>query len=278
MIIQIKNFCDQLFKKDIKRINIPEEIVISLRNNGLSDLEALEKSDALAKKVKRYIKKEIGDYNNQGVTPRYNFDETNDDILIRIDLFVEPTAEKSVRTVTKLKEQIYEIIKKISWQEFEKVCKLVIEINNCYDCRVTRNTKDGGIDVYGWLRQSNISKRIFRDVNFRIIGQGKHSEGNSKVNNNKVSEFVTDIEKLRKKQGFSLFTLPPEFIDSPAPLIPIFITNGSYGNETILTAENGGIILWNGIQISEDLARYFYSKEFFTNDKIDEGQFKAYLK
>jgi len=278
MKIQIKNFIDQLFNnRDNKTIDIPYETVKILQNEGLTELEALEESDKLVKKIKRDIDKKIRNCKNQGITPKYKFDKSNNDILVRIDLLVKLSEEKGVRRTIEWKEQASEIIKKISWQEFEKICKLVLEINNIRDCKVTRGSKDGGIDVYGWLKCNNKSKRILHDVNIRIIGQGKHRSAGGEASNASVSEFVTDIDKLRRKQGFSLFVLPQEFIDSPSPLIPIFITNGYYHGDTKITAKNNGIILWNGEQISEDIAKYFDLSIFITNGKIDEDKLKGYL-
>lgn len=278
MKIQIKDFVGQLFNKDSKNIKIPDEIVRFLQNKGLSELEALEESENLLKRIKRAVYKKIRDCKNQAIIPKYVFDKSNDDFLIRIDLSVEPHKEDDARRVILWKDQISEIIKNISWQEFEKVCKLILEINNVSDCKVTRGTKEGGIDVYGWLKHNDInSKRIFHDVNFRIISQAKHRGNGGEVSNNYVSEFVTDIEKLRRKEGLSLFVLPQKFINSPLPLIPIFITNGYYGIDARITAKNHGIILWNGEQISEDIAKYFDLSVFITDDKIDRDKVRNYL-
>lgn len=277
MKIQIKNFVGQLFNKDSKTINIPDEIVRFLQNQGLSELEALEESEILVKKTKRVVDKKIIDCKNQGITPKYTFDKSDDDILVRIDLSVEAHKEKDARRIVVGKDQISGIIKRISWQEFEKLCKLILEINTISDCKVTRGSKDGGVDVYGWLKYNTNSRRIFCDVNIRIIGQGKHRSNGGEASNADVSEFVTDIEKLRRKQGFSLFVLPQEFIDSPSPLIPIFITNGYYREDTRITAKNHGIILWNGEQISEDIAKYFDLSILITNGKIDGDKLKDYL-
>ncbi len=278
MKIQIKNFIDRLFNsRDSIAINIPDEIVKILQNEGLSELEALEESDKLVKRIKRIIDKKIRDCKNQGIISKYTFDKSNDDILVRIDLSVEPRKEKGIRRIIEWREPISEIIKRINWQQFEKVCKLILEINTIRDCKVTRGSKDGGVDVYGWLKYNINSRRIFHDVNIRVVGQGKHRSNGGEASNADVSEFVTDIDKLRKKQGFSLFVLPQEFIDSPSPLIPIFITNGYYRGDTKITAKNHGIILWNGEQISEDIAKYFDLSIFTTNGKIDEDKLKDYL-
>lgn len=277
MKIQIKNFVGQLFNKDSKTINIPDEIVRFLQNQGLSELEALEESENLVKRTKRVVDKKIRDCKNQGITPKYTSDKSNDNILVRIDLSVEAHKEKDARRIVVWKDPISGIIKRISWQEFEKLCKLILEINTISDCKVTRGSKDGGVDVYGWLKYNTNSRRIFCDVNIRIIGQGKHRSNGGEASNADVSEFVTDIEKLRRKQGFSLFVLPQEFIDSPSPLIPIFITNGYYREDTRITAKNHGIILWNGEQISEDIAKYFDLSILITNGKIDGDKLKDYL-
>ncbi len=278
MKIQINNFVDQLFNnRDNKTINIPYETVKTLQNEGLSELEALEESDKLVNRIKRTIYKRIRNCRNQGITPRYTFDRSNDDFLVRTDLSVEPQKEKDTRRIIQRKGQISEIIKRISWREFEKVCKLILEINNIRDCKVTRGSKDGGIDVYGWLKHDINSRRIFRDANFRVIGQGKHRSNGGEVSNADVSKFATDIEKLRRKQGHSLFVLSQKFVDCLSPLIPIFITNGYYRSGAKTTARNHGIILWNGEQISEDIAKYFDLSNFTTNGKIDEDKLRDYL-
>mgnify|MGYP001120136864 CR=1 FL=1 len=60
-------------------------------------------------------------------------------------------------------------------------------------------------------------------------------------------------------------------------MIPIFITNGYYRGDAMITAKNHGIILWNGEQISEDVAKYFDLSIFITNGKIDEDKLEDYL-
>lgn len=274
--IQPRDFVNQLFRKDNKRINLPEEVVKLLQGEGLPCLEALEKSDHLIIRIKAAIDRKIRDCRNQGITPRYLFDDSNNDILIRTDLVVDTQEEKDIRRIIEWKEQISELLKSISWQEFEKLCGLILQINDILDCNVTRGSKDGGIDVYGWLRYPN-SKRIFHEINMRVIGQGKHRSNGGEVSNAEVSEFVTNVDKIRKKQGLSLFVLPSEFIDSPHPLVPIFITNGYYRREALKTAENYGVIIWNGEQISEDLAKYFNLTDFVSNERIDKEKFRNYL-
>src|SRR5574341_502534 len=237
MKIQVKDFTKYLLNRRDKTIDIPEETVKFLKEQGLSELESLEQSDVLIEKIKRFINKEIEGCKNQGITPQYTFDESNDDILIRTDLSVEAHEEKITRAVIECKQQISQIINKISWREFEKICKIVLEINYVYDCKVTRGSKDGGIDVYGWLKIKHInSRRIYHDVVMRVVGQGKHRNNGGTVANADVSEFVTDVGKLRRKQGFSLFSLTPEFVSSSAPLIPIFITNGYFRGDAKDTA------------------------------------------
>lgn len=274
--IQIKEFVTQLFGKHDTRINLSEEVVKFLQEDGMSDLEALEKSDELIKRIKRTINKKIKECKHQGITPQYLFDESNDDVLIRTDLVVSIHEEKDVHRILEWKDPISEFLKTISWQEFEKICGLILEINDIQDCNVTRGSKDGGVDVYGWLKYHN-TKRIFHDINIRVVGQGKHRSNGGEVTNADISEFVTDIDKLRKKQGFSLFVLTDEFVESPFPLIPILITNGYYRGDTINTAANYGIIIWNGEQISEDIARYFDLTDFVSNRKIDKEKFRNYL-
>ena len=274
--IQIGDFVNQLFGKDNKRINLPEEVVKLLQDEGLPYLEALGKSDYLIGRIKVAINRKIGDCRNQGITPRYLFDDSNNDILIRTDLLVDTLEERNIRRIIEWKEQSSELLKSISWKEFEKLCGLILQINDILDCNVTRGSKDGGIDVYGWLRYPS-SRRIFHEINMRVIGQGKHRSNGGEVNNSEVSEFVTDVNKLRKKQGFSLFVLPSEFIDSPHPLVPIFISNGYYRKNALKTAENYGVIIWNGEQISEDLAKYFNWTDFVSNGRIDKEKFRNYL-
>ncbi len=71
--------------------------------------------------------------------------------------------------------------------------------------------------------------------------------------------------------------MPPEFVDSPVPLIPIFITNGYYRGDAIHTAENYGLVLWNAEQISGDIAKYFGLSVFIKDSKIAEYKLREYL-
>jgi hypothetical protein len=276
MKIQIKNLAEQLFSRNESRISIPDEIIEILKKDGMSELEALVQSDQFIKKIKTAIDKKIKDCKNQGIVSKYSFDSSNSDILILTHLAVEVNQEKDIKNIIEWKDQINEFLRIISWQDFEKVCKLVLEINGVNDCHVTRDSKEGGIDAFGWLRFPG-SRRIFHEINMRVICQGKHRSKEGPVDNGETSEFVTDIDKLRKKLGFSLFVIPEDFMGSPTPLIPILITNSYFGGDAVSTAKEYGIILWNGEQISEDIVRYFDLSEFISNGKIDIEKFRTYL-
>ncbi len=52
MKIQIKDFAKYLFNRDDKTVNIPEETIKLLQEQGFSELESLEQSDKLVKKIK----------------------------------------------------------------------------------------------------------------------------------------------------------------------------------------------------------------------------------
>ncbi|MCD6099165.1 MAG: restriction endonuclease [Candidatus Marinimicrobia bacterium] len=275
MKIEVKSYVDRLFKRNEKQIDLSNEIVDALRREGLSELEAVEKSEEVIKRVKKAINKKLKYYKRLALTPKYVFDDLDDDYLIRTDLVVEKNKE-DIRKILEWKDQIFEILKKVTWDEFERVCKLVLQLNGVQPCNVTRGRKDGGVDVYGWLVCPE-SKRIFRGLKFRVICQGKHKKSGAKVGDADIGEFITDIDRLRKKQGFSLFVLPDEFLNSHSPLISVFITNGHYSSESINMAQEYGVILWNGDQISEDIARYLDLSAFIVDGKIDYKKFREYI-
>ncbi|MFB3895992.1 MAG: restriction endonuclease [bacterium] len=248
-----------------------------MQKEGLSELQALEQSDLLIHKIKVNIRNYIIECQKRKISPKYIYNEYDDDYLVRIDLLYDGQEAEEKRRVILWKDKIFELIKKLDWEEFEKVCKIVLDINDISDSKVTRRSKEGGVDVYGWLKFNINSKRILSDTSIRIVGQGKHKTNASQVSNADVSEFVTDIDKLRKKQGSSLFVLPDEFVNSPTPIIPVIITNGYFSPETEKTAINYGIITWNGVQISEDIATHFDLSFCIKNNEIDEDLFKQYL-
>ncbi len=276
IFINIRDFVDSIFSKKDITIDLLEEIINYLKKEGKSELEALEECDRLNKRVKRAIKKKIEDSLHHGITPTYSFDSVDDDRLIRTDLIVDVNEEREIKKVIETRKLIEEFLKQVTWQDFEKICALILRINGIEKCKVTRGSKDGGVDVYGWLKCDN-DKRISHDIYLRVLGQGKHRSSGGEVSNADISEFVTDIDKLRKKQGFSLFVLPDEFINSPFPLIAVLITNGYYREDAKITAMDYGIVIWDGEQICEDIAKYFDLSPFLSNGVIDKEKFIRYL-
>jgi hypothetical protein len=108
---------------------------------------------------------------------------------------------------------------------------------------------------------------LIKDLRIRIVGQVRHSKKGNEVGHEKVSSFGTEIQKLRKNTYSSYFiNLTKEFLESPFPVIGLFITNSFYTDKAINFANDFGIIIWNEEQIAQDIA-----VSEFIDDAFDEN-------
>lgn len=254
---EIKSFFNFLMSHDTPRISISERFAVWLKDSfDISELEALDIIDLNIKKAKLLITKDIDFHASKYTYPKYKFAAYDNDILIATQ-FDSVEEKESVYSKINWWENLNKLIKLLDWRDFELLAKQILAENGLNNIEITKAQNDQGIDFYGFFQfdTSKLSYRLYNDIRFRIVGQVKHSTGNHGVDHQKVASFGTEIKKLRSHNNSSYFVnLDDTFLSSPYPTLGIFITNSYYPNKAIDFANEYGIIYWDGIQISQDLA------------------------
>lgn len=268
---EIKAFYDYLMQLEIVKISITE--IFSewlIKEKDLSELEAFEIIDTELSKVIMLIEKDIKFHESKYTYPKYKFSTYDKDILISTHFdFINEKDEVSSKIIWWNK--LNELIKKIDWRTFEILAKHILNANGLTQIEITQAQNDQGIDFYGYFTFSSTNKsyRLYKDLKFRIVGQVKHSNTNKGVNHQKIASFGTEIKKLRTTNNSNYFqNLSDDFLLSPFPIIGIFIANSYYPKKSIDFANEYGIIFWDGIQISQDLA----IPEFINKIKLNDSE------
>lgn len=230
--------------------------------------------DKFGDKVLSSINREIRRCESKFIIPEFTVTSYNSRIIQRSEYVID--SDKTVennKSIIKYRDLIFDELKNITWRDFEFLIKYVLKANYLKEPRVTQGSNDQGIDFYAFLELEDhvvLSNRFSKDIKLRIVGQAKHSTKNNKVGHAKVASFATEIRKLRRRQNTDYFKcLDEDFYLNEYPILGIFITNTNYSPKSKNFADEYGIIIWDGEQISEDLAGSSFLKNILVNEKID---------
>ena len=224
--VDLRQWCAQELKKELPHA---------------SSLEIYDISSSVVNKVKFQLKKKNIACLEKGFTPRYEFSDVFPNLL---------RATKDIRYLKKIKSAI----KNMNWENFQKLCQHILEINGIEEAEATRGTKEGGIDFYGLLRVDKyLSGVLLKGVEIRVIGQAKHHSTTTKVGERELMVFAQECDDFKHCTGRAVQVLPQWFVLSKSPIIPMFITNTGFTRGACDLAEREGIIRRNGDQIAEDL-------------------------
>lgn len=252
--VQVK-FYQRISKSRATKIILEDDLFSFLEEEGL-DTGNIEND---LNRIRGLISREFNKLISQGTTPHYRFADYDNSILLRNDLYTDDQdVKEKVENKLNFQDEIKDIVSEIHWKEFEGLCARILELCGS-SMTVTRSSKDDGIDFYGYFDASSDQNlnRFQRTIRFRILGQAKHTEKGvaGKVSHGKVTSFYTEYLKFVKDNYKDYFLgLDDDFKKSDMPILPVFITNGTYEPKTLKFAEDTPLILWNGEQISEDLS------------------------
>lgn len=207
----------------------------------ISDLQVCELSEDVVRKVKAHLRSAINDCREEGTTPRYEFSEVGNGLYRARDIRVD---------------EIKSRIKNINWENFENLCKALLEINGIEGAGITKKAKEGGIDFYGLLLMRRFATGVLlKGLEMRIIGQAKHRSAEGKIGEPEVKLFAKQCSDFKKGTGKGQKAVPDWFKKAKSPLLYMLITNSEFTKDADDAAKAEGIVLKNGDQIAEDLFR-----------------------
>ena len=225
-VIELEVQCGRLLRKHLADI---------------SDLQVCEFLEDVVRKVKAHLRSVINECREKRTTPRYEFSEVGDILYRARDIRVD---------------EIKSRIKNINWENFENLCKALLEINGIEGAGITRKAKEGGIDFYGLLLMHKFATGVLlKGLEIRIIGQAKHRSAEGKIGEPEVKLFAKQCSDFERGTGKGQKAVPDWFKKAKSPLSYMLITNSEFTKDAYNAAKAEGIVLRNGDQIAEDLVR-----------------------
>ena len=239
----IKSIANELWDSNTKNIELEEFCAELIRKHWqkITEWQLLEILESIQHKVKLEVRKKINECREKGVQPRYLFSEVSNTLY-------------RVRDVKA--DEIQLKIKSIDWNNFEHLCKHILEISGIEEAGVTKSSKEGGIDFYGLLRMRDYSKSILLSgLEIRIVGQAKHHSKDDKVGEEEMNAFIKQFENFRDGKGRGFKAVPAWFRRARSPITAIVITNTEFTEGAQKSARTEGVVIRDGEQIAEDLVR-----------------------
>ncbi len=224
-------------------IDLTHYLENALRKRKLFTQAHLAKNfDPLKISVSLVIQRKIRESTESGLPPRYKFSEADKDVLI-------PLTDVST---DEIRSQISNTIRTLTWRQFECLSVHVLHVDGVKPCEVGRGSKEEGIDLYGALDLGSITGRsIWHGVSLRILGQAKMS----RVKQNEVRLFHTDIESCASKKGKSFDLAPHWFKQISKPILGIMLTAKGFTRGATEWANRESIVAKDATQMVEDLIR-----------------------
>jgi hypothetical protein len=265
-------FHDYLRQLDVPQVSISEQFVYWLRKrDSISELQALEFYEENSERVLKIIQSEIDFHKAKYTFSKFQFASYDKDILIQTSFITDQRPKEEVLIKIEWWQKIDQLIRKLNWRDFELLATEILRVNGLTEIRITQSKNDQGIDFYGYynFNSKRHLNRLENDIRFRVVGQVKHSANRNGVSHQKIASFGTELTKLRKLNSNNYFVnLDEAFLLCPYPIIGIFIANSYYPNKAEDFGKEYGMILWEGVQISQDLA----TSLFISKVRDDAGE------
>ena len=213
-----------------------------------NELVAYEKAEQQLPRVKNSLYKLLEETRAQ---PWFAFNSASDDYIQgayyieKIDSAAVAAAKRGRLKVEPLKD----VIKGLTFTEFEMLCPAVLSSIGVTDARRTPHSRDQGIDFHGKLQMADFEEADFpfmhfqHDLIFWIIGQAKHYP-DGKVSAPEIRSLAGAVYLARFKEYASTTRLASDLpLRSCDPVVSLFFTTGSFSKDAIRIAKNSGIIL-----------------------------------
>ncbi len=249
---------------DSKPIKLTSSIEKIIANNFV-ELDSVEKSCEWEAPVKSRLLNYIKRSEEKGVQPQIAFNSSSE-YMIQGACFVEGSDSKEVAEQKKrrlLWRDYYEALRELSPHQFELLCRNVLEILGVRNARVTKRTKDEGIDFYGKLSVADLIKpsSAFRFKPFEsfleiwLVGQAKHY-GAVKVATPDLRELVGSVN-LAVARAFADMN-PNKYADLQIrvadPVFMLFFTTGQISIDGWQLITKSGIVAMDGEMLAAFLA------------------------
>jgi len=236
---------------------------IILKNGwAVAKEEALETAENWSEKFLRVIESEIGMLNELGRPPFVAVNSSSGYMLQGVS-FVEPGDPTEVREAKirrSTSTDYLNALQGVSPSDFEAVCKGILSCLGAGSLRITRKTRDEGIDFFGQLRLENRSgsplqfRTVERQLKVWLVGQAKRFIKNQ-VSTFEVRELVGSVQLARASVYSSSGDKYPDLKIRPCdPVFFLLFTTGVISRDTWKLVERSGVVCMDGEMVAGFLA------------------------
>jgi restriction endonuclease Mrr len=245
----------------IKLSRLIEKII----QDRFPEMDPIEKAAEWEESIRLRLVKHIKTTEEKGIQPQIAFNSSSG-YMIQGACFIEGADAEEIVEQKKRRlrwREYYETLQNLSPREFEQLCREILKLIGARNVKVTRETKDEGIDFYGKLSIVDLIQQssVFRFRPFEqfleiwLVGQAKHYKA-IKVATPDLRELVGSI-KLASARAFAELDsnkYPDLQIKVADPVFMLFFTTGKISIDGWQLVRRSGIIAMDGEILAAFLA------------------------
>ena len=229
------------------------------------ELDPIEKASEWEIQVGSRLLKHINAAEERGIQPKIAFNSSSS-YMVQGACFIEGTDSPEIEEQKKKRlgwKHYYETLQELSPHEFELLCGEVLKLIGAKEVKLTKQTKDEGIDFYGRLSVVDLIKpsSVFRFRPFEsfleiwLIGQAKRYKS-VKLATPDLRELVGSVQ-LASARAFAALD-PDKYPDLQIrvadPVFMLFFTTGGISIDGWQLIKKSGIVAMDGEMLAAFLA------------------------
>ena len=245
----------------IKLTRVIEHVIL----DHFPDLDPFEKASEWEAAIRSRLLSYIKTTEERGVQPQIAFNSSSS-YMIEGACFIEGTDSAEVVEQKKRRlrwKDYYETLQELSPSEFELLCREILKLIGARNIRLTKQTRDEGIDFYGRLSVADLIEpsSVFRFRSFEsfleiwLVGQAKHYRA-MKVATPDLRELVGSV-RLASARAFADLDpdkYPDLWIRVADPVFMLFFTTGRISIDGWQLIKKSGIVAMDGEMLATFLA------------------------
>lgn len=275
-----------LDSEPIKLTRVAEQVIME----RFTSLDPIEKASEWEAPIKSRLLNYIKAAEERGAQPQVAFNSSSN-YMIQGACFIEGTDSDEVVEQKKRRlrwKDYYETLQELSPREFELLCREVLKLIGARNVKLTKETRDEGIDFYGKLSVADVIKpsSAFRFRPFEsfleiwLIGQAKHYRA-VKVATPDLRELIgsVNLASARTFADLDPDKYPDLRIRVADPVFMLFFTTGRISIDGWQLVKKSGIVAMDGEILAAFLADHDVAimKEEGTK-QFSKGAFFEWLK
>lgn len=255
--------------------------------HGVPSIQAAENAERLVERVAVAISEREAALSGAGGSPVLRVVGVTDDVVTGFchALPGESPEVIALRARRLQAQSIYQRLRSLTFQEFEKFGACFLRELGARTSRVTPHSNDQGIDFYGEFSLGQLHDVpgpflvLARDVRLLFAGQAKHYPDRS-IGPNTIRELIGAMTLARTKthstDGVDIFK---DLAVRPfSPVVALVFTTGEFTSGALRLAEAAGVIAKTGLQLAVFLAdRGVGIVDQGETQIFDENAFEAWL-